>query len=153
MEPTPISALEQVLRGVSRIGLDTPLLIYFVEAHPRYDALVVPIFERIERGMLVGCTSVITLTEVLVHPLRQGRGDLAQQYRRLLLNSANFEVVAISPAIAEYAAELRARHNFRTPDAIQIATAIMSRCDVFLTNDATLQRIDEMKVLTLDSLI
>ncbi len=71
MEPPAVSALEQALLGVSRLGLDTPPIIYFVEAHPKYDALVMSLFKRMEHGGLVGLTSVITLTEVLVHPLRQ----------------------------------------------------------------------------------
>ncbi len=41
----------------------------------------------------------------------------------------------------------------RTPDALQIAASIVGRCDAFLTNDITLQRVAEVKVITLDSLI
>ncbi len=32
--------LDDALRGVTRLGFDTSPFIYFVEAHPRYDALV-----------------------------------------------------------------------------------------------------------------
>ncbi|GIV09262.1 MAG: motility twitching protein PilT [Fimbriimonadales bacterium] len=145
-----MSPMEQVLQGISRLGLDTSPIIYFVEAHPRYDALLTPIFERIDQGVIEGVTSVITLVEVVVHPLRQGRHDLVERYRQLLLNSAHFEVVPISPEIALRAADLRAHYNLRTPDALQVATAIVNRCDAFLTNDATLQRVKELKIWTID---
>ncbi|GBC93957.1 hypothetical protein HRbin15_02459 [bacterium HR15] len=147
-----MSHIEQVLQGVSRLGLDTAPIIYFVEAHPRYDALLMPIFARIDQGAVNGVTSVITLVEVLVHPLRQGRHDLVERYNQLLLTSAHFEVVSISPEIAKQAADLRARYNLRTPDALQIAAAIVNRCDAFLTNDATLQRVKELKILTIDKM-
>ncbi|WP_225896572.1 type II toxin-antitoxin system VapC family toxin [Amazonocrinis nigriterrae] len=41
-------------------------------------------------------------------------------------------------AIAETAAQLRADSNLRTPDAIQIATAIRAGASFFVTNDARL---------------
>jgi predicted nucleic acid-binding protein len=113
----------------------------------------VPVFQRIEAGELVGVTSVITLTEAIVYPLRQGRSDLVQQYRLLLRESDHFELVDITPTIAEQAADWRARYNLRTPDALQLVAASHRGCDAFLTNDATLQRVSELRVLVLDALI
>lgn len=147
-----MNMLQQALQGVKRLGLDTAPIIYFVEANPRYDSLLVPVFQRISTGTLVGVTSVVSLTEALVYPLRLGRSDLAQQYQSLLQQSEYFELVDITPAIAEYAADLRARYNLRTPDALQLAAAIRRGCDAFLTNDANLQRVGELRVLTLDML-
>ena len=50
--------------------------------------------------------------------------------------------------VAYLAADLRARYNLRTPDAIQIATAILTGCDAFLTNDDGLRRVSaEMPVI------
>jgi predicted nucleic acid-binding protein len=54
--------------------------------------------------------------------------------------------------IADLAAALRARYNLRTPDALYIATAIVTRCDAFLTNDKRLRQANEIRVLTLDEL-
>ena len=42
--------------------------------------------------------------------------------------------------------ELRARHNFKTPDAIHLATAIEEKADVFLTGDVTLARCSDIQV-------
>lgn len=144
--------LETVLTGVTRLGLDTAPIIYFVEAHPHYDALVTEIFQRIADGELVGVTSVITLTEVLIQPLRQGRVDLQAQYRDLLIGSANFELVSIDPGVAERAAGLRVRYNLRTPDALQVAAALAAGCQAFLTNDQTLKRVTNLQIVILDDL-
>jgi predicted nucleic acid-binding protein len=54
--------------------------------------------------------------------------------------------------MAESAADLWARYNLRTPDALHVATAIDARCDVLLTNDAEIKRIREIVVLVLDEL-
>jgi predicted nucleic acid-binding protein len=140
------------LREVRRLGFDTAPMIYFVEAHPEYDAQITPIFERIEQGELEGITSVITLLKVLVQPIRLNRIDLASRYHQLLLESERFSVLPITVEIAELAADLRARYNLRTPDALQVATALAHRCEAFLTNDARLKRVAEIRVLTLEEL-
>lgn len=98
-------------------------------------------------------TSVLTITEVLVYPLRQGNTALAQQYREILFNSQGLTTIEVFPDIAENAAELRANYNLRTPDAIQMATAIRGGASFFLTNDARLPSLPALSVLVLDTLI
>jgi predicted nucleic acid-binding protein len=81
---------------------------------------------------------MLTLTEVLTHPLRQGNPHLAYEYWRILLQADNVETLPVSAPIAEEAARLRAKHNLRSPDSIQIATAINAAATTFLTNDTQL---------------
>jgi predicted nucleic acid-binding protein len=50
------------------------------------------------------------------------------------------------------AAELRAKYNLRTADALQVASALSVNCDTFLTNDKQLNRLTELRVLVLDDL-
>jgi predicted nucleic acid-binding protein len=144
--------LEDALAGVKNLGLDTAPVIYFVEKHPQYDALVTEIFRRIDDGMLVGVTSVITFTEVLVQPIRRDDAKLQQEYSELLLHSADFETMPIDAETAKRAATLRAKYNLRTPDALQVATALEFDCQAFLTNDIPLKRVTELRVLILDEL-
>lgn len=144
--------LDDALLGVVRLGFDTAPIIYFIEAHPRYEALVSRIFGLVEGGSLSGVTSTITLTEVLVQPFLLKDSKLQQEYRDLLLQSDHFEVAPIDAVMAELAADLRARYGLRTPDALQIAAALSSGCEAFLTNDAKLQRVVEIRILTLDNL-
>jgi len=56
----------KALRGTI-VGLDTAPLIYFIEENPSYLPRVRPFFEAIDRGDIQVVTSVLTLTEVLVH--------------------------------------------------------------------------------------
>ncbi len=95
---------------------------------------------------------MITLTEVLTQPYRIGNNVLAQRYRHFLLHSRNFAHDPITTDIAEQAADLRTRYGLRTPDALQIATALTTGCVALLTNDTRLQRVTELRVLVLDDL-
>ncbi|MEW6368785.1 MAG: PIN domain-containing protein [Acidobacteriota bacterium] len=148
-----MSGFQDALDGVSSLGIDTAPIIYYVEANPRYDALVTEVFTRMDSGMLKGVTSVVSLAEVLVHPIRRGDLRLAGEYRDLLLNSQNFQVLSVDPDTAEIAARIRAEHNLRLPDALQFAVAIEGRCQAFLTNDPLLKRVTEIRVLALDDFL
>lgn len=144
--------LDTALRNVAFIGLDTSPFIYFVEQNPLYVDLMREVFKRITNGDFQASSSVITLTEVLIQPLRQNNQTLADDYRDLLFNGINFRLFSLTASIAERAAEIRAKYNLRTPDALQIATALENGCDTFLCNDNGLKRVTEIQILVLDEL-
>jgi predicted nucleic acid-binding protein len=64
----------------------------------------------------------------------------------------HLRTVPIDDALAERAAELRARHNVRTPDALQLAAALLTGAAAFLTNDAALTCVSEIEVLVVGEL-
>jgi predicted nucleic acid-binding protein len=134
------------------VGLDTAPLIYFIEQNPKYIPTVREFFSSLNRKEFRVITSTLTLTEVLVHPLRNGNVKLARQYQDIILNQEHLTVFSVSSEIAKLAAELRATKNLRTPDAIQIATAIQNGADFFLTNDMGLRNISNLTVLILDDI-
>ncbi|HEX6557424.1 MAG TPA: PIN domain-containing protein [Ktedonobacteraceae bacterium] len=139
------------LRG-SVVGLDTTPLIYFIEENPAYLKVVDPFFEAVALGEITVITSVIALLEVLVHPIRNADTKLAQKYRDILLDSEGLTTILLDQDIAEEAARLRAFHNIRTPDSIQMATAIIGKASFFLTNDIRLSSLPNLKTLLLDEL-
>lgn len=134
------------------VGLDTAPLIYFIEENPTYIEAVKLFFEAMDRAEFSVVTSTVTLLEVLVHPLRSNNRELAAEYRDILLNS-KLMTLEVSSAIAEHAAQLRATHNVRTPDAIQISAAINAGATHFLTNDVRLPEIPAIKIISIDTLV
>ena len=139
------------LRGTV-VGVDTAPLIYLIEENQTDLPFVQAFFEAVDRSEFRVTTSVLTLTEVLVHPMRQGDHDLADQYRQILLHANQVSTIPVSDLIAEEAAQLRAQHGLRTPDAIQLPTAIRSGASSFLTNDARLPPVAPLKMLVLNRL-
>lgn len=148
-----LNDLQSKISGYTHIALDTAPIIYFVEANPSYMALVNAIFQEIDQGVLKAVTSVISLTEILVHPFEKQLSVLEQQYTHLLLHSRHFTTIPLDAAVAINAAELRAKyksHNLRTPDAIQLTVALQEGCQAFITNDKRLKVVKEIEVLVLD---
>lgn len=137
------------LRG-KRVGVDTAPFIYYIEDRPVYADMLEPFYQALTRGELEIVTSVVTLLEVLIVPLRSGNAALAQKYREVLLNTPGLITVEASQEIAEAAANLRANYTIRTPDSLQMATAIVHNAECFLTNDIHLQAIPRLPVLVLD---
>ena len=71
------------------VAFDTAPLIYYIEEHPDYLPLADELFSAIDEGVARSLTSVLTLQEVLVAPLRNGRPDVADKYRQVLTMSVN----------------------------------------------------------------
>lgn len=135
------------------VGLDTSPIIYFIERHAQYIEHVRPFFVSLAEGHFTAVTSVITLLEVLVHPLRRGDEAMAHRYNDILLSSPNLTLISINHTTAQDAAELRARHNLKTADAIQLAAAIGAGATRFLTNDKQIPENCGINILRLDNLI
>lgn len=134
------------------VGLDTAPLIYFIEKHPTYHPLIRPFFVALAEGQCTVVTSTVTLVETLVHPIRKSHLELAQRYQEILLSAPHIMTYDLSPDIAQKAAEIRANLNVRTPDAIQLATAVHTGASFFLTNDRALQKFSRLNVIVVDDL-
>ncbi len=135
------------------VGLDTMVFIYHFEENQAYSPLTFSIFESLEKGNFNGITSILTLLEILVKPKRENNSILTEKYKILLETFPNLQVKEINENIADIASSLRANYNINTPDAIQIATSLEAKADIFITNDATLKKISEIKVLLLSEML
>jgi len=135
------------------IFLDTAPLIYYIEDNVSYSKVLDKLFELNLIMEIQLTTSTITLLEVLVLPMKTNNFDLVERYKSLLCQSDTFKIWDIDVEIAVKAAGLRAKYRLKTPDAIQIATAICRFSDYFLTNDKQLKIVSEINVLILDELV
>jgi len=97
-------------------------------------------------------SSPVTLAECLVFPHRLGQSEHAHNFNNLIVNGSNTVFVSIDQTTAAKAAKLRARYNLSLLDAFQVAAALLSDCDAFLTNDRDFKRVTEMDMIVLDKI-
>ena len=135
------------------VGLDTMVFIYHFEKNQIYSPLTFSIFESLEKGNFKGITSILTLLEILVKPKKDNNSLLVERYKLLFETFPNLQVHEINENIADIASSLRANYNINTPNAIQIATSLEVKADIFITNDANLKKISEIKVLLLSEML
>ncbi len=126
-----------------RYYLDSAPVIYAVEQVPVYAAAV---DARLSAPKVVSVASDLTRMECRVKPLRDGKLDLLKDFDDYFEGTVA-EIVSLSREIIDRATEIRAKYGFKTPDAIHLAAALTSACEVFLTND---NRLDRFADITID---
>lgn len=142
----------QVLAGHKRVGLDTICFIYHLSRHPEYVAVTDELFRLIESGRVNAVTSSLALVEILTRPKQLGHHAAVESYRVALATFPHLELRRSDIAITEQAADLRARYHLSTPEAIQLATALVDGADVFIGNSPALRAVAEIRVLLLEDL-
>ena len=126
--------------------LDSSAIIYLIEGSPIVRAQVAAHIAGADSdpaGRLI--TSHLARLECRVKPLRDGDAALLGTYDAFFTR-ARVLVVDLTAAVLDRATELRARHGFKTPDAIHLASAMEAGADAFLTGDAGLAKCPGMTV-------
>ena len=136
-----------------RVFVDTAPIIYYLENSSLYMDAIKKFFTKCIEENIQIVTSAITIEEYLVFPYSSGKMDFADNFKKFI-EYMNIKVVDIDSKIAEQGAKIRGQYkNFKAMDALQIATAIVSGCDMFLTNDKQLRQEKELPCMTMDDLI
>src|SRR5579859_1788894 len=125
---------------MSKIFFDTNVFIYLFEDYEPFSSMVDQTWRRMiqRRDQLV--TSAMTLGELLVKPSKLGQASVVERYDRAIRSRA--QVLTFDASVAWRYASLRATHNIRNADAIQLACAAHFGVDLFITNDAHLQNLN-----------
>lgn len=140
------------MTGFKRVFIDTAPIIYYLENSSQYMNSIKKFFAACVKSDIQIVTSTVTVEEYLVLPYMSGRMELVENFKRFI-DYMNMEVVEINFRIAERGAKIRGRYkSFKAMDALQIATAIESGCDMFFTNDKQLRQERELPCMTLDDL-
>jgi len=144
-----LEAVASALVGHRRIALDTSIWIYHFEGSAAYGRAADSVLEAVNGGQVAGVASELVLLELLVAPLKKGAQDTADEIELILLHFPHLQLAPVTRSVLLRAAEIRARHGLRTPDAIMIATAIESDATLAVTNDRDWQKVDEIEILLL----
>ena len=82
--------------GGGAVGIDTAIVIYFIEEHPKFLPMILPLFREADQGKRDLVSSAITLLELLVVPYRAGDRALADRYEALLTRSRGIRLIDIT---------------------------------------------------------
>jgi predicted nucleic acid-binding protein len=138
--------------GSGPVAVDTAVFIYLIEEHPVHLVAARSLFLAADQGEVELVTSALTLLEVLVVPYRSGDQSLASRYEAILTNSRGVRLVEIDRVQLRAAAQLRAAYGPRTPDALQMAAALTTRCSALVTNDRRYPSVPGLPIVQLPDL-
>ncbi len=125
-----------------RLYLDTAPVIYVVEQVPDFSEKILHYIQKPDTELVV---SDLTWMECRVKPLTENKETLLADYDKFFSQSV-IEIVELSRRVLERAAHIRSQYNIKTPDAIHLGAAIISKCDIFLTNDRRLERFKDTHI-------
>jgi predicted nucleic acid-binding protein len=127
------------------VFLDTNIVIYLIENPPAFGARATAHITALRTGGATFAVSDLVRLECRVLPIRTSNHGLLGHYDAFFA-SPQVQVLALSAPVCDRAAELRAAHNFKTPDALQLGAAVVHGCDRFLTNDSRLKACTAMPI-------
>lgn len=135
------------------VYFDTQIAIYAVEKHPVFSTLIRPLWLAGQAGAIELAASELIILETLVGPLRIADKKTQENYDTLW-RSGVIGLKPVSEGVLRLAAELRAKYNsLRTPDAIHAATAILGGASLLITNDQSIRRVAELRIVVLNDLL
>jgi predicted nucleic acid-binding protein len=136
----------------NKVFLDTTPLIYFLDEDVNFGKVTQDIFSDFLKKDIDMVTSTITCTEYLTYPYRTGNTEKINAFFEFL-SDCEIPMCPISIEIARKAAEIRGQYShFKTMDCLQLATACMCKCDLFLTNDNQLKHFGEIQCVTVEEM-
>ena len=138
------------MRNLKKIFLDATPIIYFIQHNAIYFEKVAKIFSFFSEADLKIISSDIVTAESCVHAYRNNDVEVLNNFAGLL-ELLNVEILHTSEEIARKTAKIRAEYkSFETPDAFNLATAVIGGCDIFLTNDKRLRKFSEIEIITVE---
>lgn len=128
--------------------LDACTIIYLIESkEPFYSQVQETLNQFADKypDVLISI-SRLSVLECLVRPLRHQENFIVEQYRTFFAKQ-DLQIIELAPEVVEKALWLRVRYNLRTPDALQVASALELPGEIcFLTGDKSFNRVTELHV-------
>lgn len=138
------------MTGFKRVFFDTAPFVYLLDVETPYTKSMEAIMVYLNSRDIKLITSVITVAEYLVFPYRENVPQKVQSFFSFIEDN-DIDIMDADMGLAEHSAKLRAQyHGFKGMDALQLAAAHRTECDVFLTNDKQLCQCREVNCILVD---
>ena len=139
------SALEN-----KKVYFDSNIFIYLLEGSKEFSELLLDIRTLVESRSINVFSSSLVYTELIPpHAKQENFEGISSTINFLNL----FNLITPSGKILIHAGMIRGSTAMKTPDAIHVATAMASGCDLFLSNDKNIRMPESLeKVLLADYL-
>lgn len=134
------------IASTNLVCFDTSLFIYFFEQNPQFYQTSKLYFQKLEKGSIKAATTILTLIEILSYKnLVVPEGKVIAEF----YDTPNLTIIEVNREISIEAARIRREYKFKLADSIQLSTAKYARAKTFITNDDSLKRFKELKVILL----
>jgi PIN domain nuclease of toxin-antitoxin system len=130
-----LANLEEAIPRGDRILLDASALIGYLSGGEDVTPIMQHIMTWVRSDRNEAIVSVVSVMEILVRPLRVGTPSDYQTIMDFLTYFPHLSPTPLDLSMAMEAAALRARYGFSPPDALTIATGLLTQSVHLVTND------------------
>jgi predicted nucleic acid-binding protein len=151
-----VTSLEASVPDGARLVIDTSVLVAFFKATEPVSGLARTVIEGfLAHGRNTGFVSALSVGEVLVRPALTGD---ARGVAFDILDMPGLELRSVDLLVGAEAARIRGVSRLPMPDAIVIATGVLTSSEVIVTNDQRLatavpEVVPELQVVLLSDLV
>lgn len=124
---------------------DSVILIYYLDTVGPFNVRAT---NRLTTLLAAGdriAASDLSRLECRVKPIRLGHSAVLTRFDTFF-TLPDVQIVPLTTAVYDRATDIRARHSFRTTDALHLAAAIEAGCGSFLTHDLRLSKFTDIPV-------
>ena len=131
-----MEGLEAAIGPGASLLVDTSVVLAYLVGTEATSPVAEQLFDAfVATGRNPAALSMITVEEILVRPFRAGTSSVAIAEGFLRQFAEIRKLVEVNYDIAREAARVRATTGMRTPDALIVATALVTGVDLLVTND------------------
>jgi predicted nucleic acid-binding protein len=129
--------IDRALGDAERLLFDSSALIAFHNPNEATHAVADHLLRRVERETdpVRGYISVVSVSELLIRPLRTSRADFTFMHD-FLTSYPNLTILPMDVVLAVQTATLRASMRLSLPDAVVVAAGMLAGCDAIVSDDA-----------------
>lgn len=145
--------VDQLCSHHRRIAIDANVFVYLFEGSGTLSKVAAVVLDAVSSGRTTGVAATITLTEVVVGPVRAGEDTTAERYLDAIRSIDNLHIVPLTAEIAADAGFIRGRSGLTLADAIHVATASAAGATALVTNDRRIRATPNLDVVRLSDLV
>jgi len=146
----PQAKLIKKIINFKTVAVNSNIFIYQFEENKKYFNFTNHLLKLAEQEKKIKIYfSVIGVAELLTGPAKSKNNQLYDAYIVFFDSAQNIKIINVNYEAAKQAAKLRVNYNIKTPDALHLACAIESGCEVFITNDKDLEKVQEIKIIVI----
>jgi predicted nucleic acid-binding protein len=119
-----------------RISLDTNVILNVINKEELFFDSSRQLLDKISDGELEGVISTVVLSEFLTGFYMNNDIKSSKIFKESLIESRTFIIMPVDTQIADLAAKIRSKDKIKLPDAIILATAILSKSTYLVSSDA-----------------
>lgn len=132
------------------IALDSNIFIRALGDRGPLGKKAIQLLEDIKQTTTKVFVSVMVLEEFFVRVFKEKKEKNLAYILNFITLDGLVQLVDVNQQIALLAAEIRAKYHIKAPDAIHLASAIISKADTFITTDRKIPRkVEGLKVVVI----